>query len=108
MEDYINELVKRLKECVELSIPSDKIDSVNNLIERHAAELLVATKDSLDAEFVRSKFSNFINKSLSTVEALGLNELQYKAIRKLVLSEINGCLDMIVKRLKSELPIKDI
>lgn len=102
MEEYVKELLKRLFECVNLSIVEDKLPLVKNLLERHAAELLEAIGTSTDIDLIKSKFSNFINKSLSTIETLGLVETQYKAIRKLFLSEINGCLDMLVKKLEMD------
>jgi hypothetical protein len=106
MKDYIIELIKRLIECADLSIAADKLVSVKTLLERHAAELLENVENSTDADLIKSKFSNFINKALSTIEALGLNDAQYKAIRKLFLSEINGCLDLIIKKNGKEKPEK--
>ena len=99
MEDLLNELVRRLVECVKLSLPSDKIEQIQTLIERHKAELLQQIEKSADVEFIKSKFSNFINKTLSTIEVIELEESRYKALRKLALSEIHGCLDTIINSL---------
>ncbi len=97
MNELINELKTRIVALIELSIDSSKIEAFKILIERHADEFIQTTKDSKDSSFVKSKFSNFINRTLSTVEALGLAGKQYKAIRKLILNEMNGCLDVIMK-----------
>jgi hypothetical protein len=99
MEKYLDYLVQRLIECMSLSVPNDKLEQVSTLIQRHAAELLEQVKSSSDAAFIKSKFSNFINKTLSTIEAINLGDTQYKALRKLVLSEIHGCLDMVITNL---------
>jgi predicted GTPase len=99
MEKYLEYLVNRLIECMSLSVPTDKLEQVSSLITRHAAELLEQVKVAKEADFIKAKFSNFINKVLSTIEALNLAETQYKAVRKLVLSEIHGCLDMIIVNL---------
>jgi hypothetical protein len=99
MDKYLEYLVSRLNECISLSVPKDKLEQVSVLIQRHAAELLEQVKVSKDAGFIKAKFSNFINKTLSTIEALSLEEKPYHALRKLVLSEIHGCLDMIISNL---------
>ena len=103
METIVKELVRRLIECIELSVGKDKIESIKTLIERHSAELLDAVGTSVNPDVIKAKFSNFINKTLSTVEALGLNESQYKATRKLILSEINGCATMLINKLGKEI-----
>lgn len=106
MDDYLRvTLVNRIVECVDLSISEDKVDSVRNLLERHAKDLLIQIKDSKDKDVVKSKFSNFINKSLSTIEALGLSDSQYKAVRKLVLSEINGCQEVVLRSLDDKVTV---
>jgi hypothetical protein len=102
MQAILNELIKRLMSCIKLSVTEDKIEPIRTLIERHAAELLELIKDSKDVGFIKSKFSNFINKTLSTIEAIDLGDTKYKAVRKLVLSEIHGCLDMIVNNLEKK------
>jgi hypothetical protein len=48
---------------------------------------------------IKGKFSNYVNKTLSTIEALGLTQGQYKAVRKLVLNEIYGCQKLHFKSL---------
>ena len=108
MENLLNELVRRLVECIKLSLPSDKIDQIQVLIERHKIELLQQIEKSKDIEFIKSKFSNFINKTLSTIEVVELEESRYKALRKLALSEIHGCLDIIINKLNKneEAPAK--
>ena len=103
MENYLKVLVNRIVECVDLSIPEDKATAVKNLLERHSKHLLLQVKDSENKDFIKAKFSNFINKSLSTIEALGLNDGQYKAVRKLVLAEINGCQEAVLKDLDKKL-----
>jgi hypothetical protein len=100
MEKLLNELVRRLTECIALSLPSDKIEQVHTLIERHKVELYQQIASSSDAEVIKSKFSNFINKTLSTIEVVELEDSRYKALRKLALSEIHGCLDTILTQLK--------
>lgn len=108
MEKLLNELVRRLVECVSLSLPSDKIEQVHTLIDRHKTELYEQIVLSTDAEFIKAKFSNFINKALSTIEAVELEEVRYKPLRKLALSEIHGCLDTILMQLNKneEQPVK--
>jgi len=101
MEKLLNELVRRLIECISLSLPSDKIEQIQILIDRHKVELYQQIVSSRDAEFIKSKFSNFINKTLSTIEVVELEESRYKALRKLALSEIHGCLDTILSQLKN-------
>ena len=108
MEKYLEILLTRIAECVGLSISDEKAESVKTLLERHGSDLLLQVKDSKDVDLVKSKFSNFINKTLSTIEALGLEENQYKAVRKLVLGEINGCMEFVVKNLNEvESSVKD-
>ena len=102
MEEYLKLLKQRLMECMALSVELEKIESVDNLFSRHISELLQMIKDSQDADLIKSKFSSFVNKILSTIEALGLSDMQYKAVRKLVLSEIYNCLDLVLVILKEE------
>ncbi len=97
MDELIKELRARIIDLVELSVNGSKADSFKNLMERHSGEFIEVTKTSDNRDLIRSKFSNFINRTLSTVEALGLEEKQYKAIRKLILNEMNGCLDVIIQ-----------
>jgi len=99
---YKSILVNRIMECIELSVTSDKLSNVKTLIDRHAEDLDQSIKNVSDIDVIKGKFSNFINRTLSTIEALGLVESQYKAIRKLILTEINGCLDMIMKVYESK------
>jgi len=101
MDKYLKLLVERLEECIKLSVPEDKASQMFNLIERHKDELYQLISSSVDAAFIKSKFSNFINKVLSTIETIDLSETQYKALRKLVLSEIHGCLDLILGTIKN-------
>jgi len=96
MDELIKELRSRIIDLVELSVDGSKAESFKNLMERHSGEFIEVTKASENKDLVKSKFSNFINRTLSTVEALGLEEKQYKAIRKLILNEMNGCLDVIL------------
>lgn len=104
MEEYLKLLKQRLMECMALSVELEKIESIDNLFSRHISELLQMIKDSQDADLIKSKFSSFVNKILSTIEALGLSDMQYKAVRKLVLSEIYNCLDLVLVILKEEKP----
>ena len=108
MENLLNELVRRLIECISLSLPGDKIEQVRTLIERHKVELYQQIILSTDADFIKAKFSNFINKTLSTIEVVELEDSRYKALRKLALSEIHGCLDTILSQLNKneEQPVK--
>jgi hypothetical protein len=99
LENRMNLLVKRIVECVDLSIPEDRIDRISAFISRHSRDLICEIMETDDKEFIQSKFSNFINKSLSTIEALGLKPEQYRAVRKLVLSEINGCKEVVLRDL---------
>lgn len=102
LDNYLDELVRRLISCIKLSITDDKAEPVRVLLERHKLELAELISTSKDASFIKAKFSNFINKTLSTIEAIDLGDTKYKAVRKLVLSEIHGCLDMIVKNLEKK------
>lgn len=96
----IERVVSIVSKCLKLCISDDKLDNALEWLDRYSGEFLTIIGDSDEVDFIRSKFSNFISKTLSIVEALGLSEQQYKAVRKLVLSEMNGCLDLIVKNLQ--------
>jgi hypothetical protein len=102
MDKLLEELIRRLNQCIRLSLPEDKIEQVAVLIERHKSELLQQIINSRDVDLIKAKFSNFINKTLSTIEAIELEESRYKALRKLVLGEIHGCLDTILISIKNE------
>jgi hypothetical protein len=97
ISNEVNALVGRVIECVDLSIPPEKVSSVKALVDRHASDLMAQIGTSENKELISSKFSNFINKTLSTIETMDLQEKQYKAVRKLILAEINGCCEFITK-----------
>lgn len=96
MEKYLEILKERIIECLRLSAHEDKFELAKNLICRHTSDLL--TPDQLVTETqIKKNFSSFVNKVLSTFEILDMSEAQYKAARKLVLSEIYGCQSLILK-----------
>jgi hypothetical protein len=99
MDKYFKLLLERLRECIKLAVPNQDLMP---LISRHQDELVQLIKDSKDEAFIKSKFNNYINKTLSTIETIELPEKQYKALRKLVLSEIHGCLDLVISSLKDK------
>ena len=102
MEEYLKVLTERIIECITLCIPEDKMPSVENLMNRHISELSQSIKDTVTEELLLVKFSRFINKVLSTVEAVGLSQSQWRAVRKLLLQEIYGCQELILKTIREE------
>lgn len=95
--DPIKVLEDRINQCIELSVPKEKADSAKELIHRAVNDLLrVELKNKIQA---KNNFNHFVNKSLSTVEVLGLSDMQYKAARKLILGEIYACLEYVSKDL---------
>ncbi len=92
--DPIKALEERINSCVDLlPISKEKVGGTKDLISRSAGELLrLDFKTSIQA---KKNFSTFVNKSLSAIEVLGLEDMQYKAARKIILSEIYACLDFV-------------
>jgi hypothetical protein len=83
-------------------VPKDKQVTVVNLLSRHTTDLEQEIKDARDTKTVEKKFSSFVNKILSTVEATGIDAERYKATRKLILGEIYGCRSIILSKLESK------
>ena len=98
--DVIKVLEDRIGQCIDLSTPKEKADSAKELINRSATDLLRV--EFRNPNHAKKNFSNFVNKSLSTIEVIGLTDMQYKAARKLILSEIYDCLNYIVAGLESK------
>jgi len=92
--DPIQILEDRVNQCIGLSVTGDKYEKSKELIHRAVGDLLRI--NFVDGKEVIVNFSKFVNKSLSTVEILGLNEQQYRAARKLILNEIYGCRDYVL------------
>ena len=102
-KDYYDFLVDRIKECLSLSTSDDKLNTTANLISRYAADLRDnVNANGADEDTIKRYFNNFVNRALSSVEAIGMSETQYKAIRKLMLSEIYGCCEVVVKDRRKE------
>lgn len=102
-KDYYDFLVDRIKECLSLSTANEKLNTTINLISRYASDLRDNVEaNNSDENTIRILFNNFVNRALSSVEAIGMSETQYKAIRKLILSEIYGCCEVVVKDIKKE------
>ena len=107
IEEYLDLLSKRIVECISLSMSKDKVVYAENLLGRQMSELKAQISISDSDEIVKKKFSNFVNKVLSILEASDLNDKQYKAIRKLILGEIYGAQNLILG-LISKKDISDI
>lgn len=96
-KDYYDVLVDRLNENLSLSVDGNKLATTMSVITRFADELKQnVNKDENNENATKKYFSNFVNRALSSVEALGLSDMQYKAIRKMMLSDIYGCRDAIL------------
>ncbi len=96
--DPIQVLEDRINQCIELSVAKDKSDGAKELIHRAVNDLLRVKFENKLKD--KNNFNHFVNKSLSTVEVLGLTDTQYKAMRKLILAEIYGALDYVIEGMK--------
>jgi hypothetical protein len=83
-------LLVKVIDCIKLSISDDKLPLVEKIIKRHIDEFI--TDDAMsDKEKLKKSIGTLVNKTLSTIEALPLTDVQYTAVRKLILNEIYGC-----------------
>jgi hypothetical protein len=98
--DPIKILEDRINQCIKLSVPEDKYKSAKEMIGRSADDLLRV--EFANEEHATKNFKNFVNKSLSTIEVLGLTDMQYKAARKLIQNEIYNALKYVVDGMASK------
>jgi adenine-specific DNA methylase len=98
-QEFAQILSDRIIECLSLSISDEALKTTTNVVARYANELQEnVNRNSDNTEIIKKYFNNFVNKVLSSVEVIGLKESQYKAMRKLILSEIYSCLDLILEK----------
>lgn len=102
-EDVILGIPENLKikimDCVNLSdVSYERLQSTNSIVTRHVSELI--DRKFENSTELNDAISTLVNRVLSTVEALGVPEAQYKAMRKLILNEIYGCKTLLEQELK--------
>jgi hypothetical protein len=82
----------------------EKRDLVKALFERYTADLRTDLKNAKSNDEVVKMFNHFINNSLSIIETQAKEV--FVPMRRLILNEIHGCKDQILKILpqKNETP----
>lgn len=98
---YVDLLVENIIDCVKLPVPADKFDSVKNIICRYGSEL-GSLRFGNNEKLAEREFKKFVNKVLSTIEALGLPEQREKATKKLVQNEIYSALNFVQNEIKKD------
>jgi hypothetical protein len=94
-KDYFDYLCDRLLELIELPVPEEKFNSVQNLICRYTSDLRKNVEDTEDDEKVKLEFKHYVKNILLIIETLISGE-QYKALRRLLQNEIYSCCTVVL------------
>ena len=97
---FVDNLEIRLLQCIGLM---ENKKEAKDIVSRLVSDLDDVLAKSNDGKYVQKEFSHFVSKVLSVVEAMDLPEMQYTAIRRLMLKEIYDCENEYLRSLQKEI-----
>jgi len=94
-EESLNELNLELGKIIALIISENKITTASDLMNKYKKQFHDEILVDGSAENVAKKFNPWVNNIMSSCEALGIPERQFRSIRKLILNEMYSALKEI-------------
>ena len=92
LEEQLNRLNLELGKIVALIIPQERLTTASDLMNKYTQQFYEQVESDGSNESVAKKFNPWVNNIMSSCEALGIPERQFKSVRKLILNEMYGTL----------------
>jgi hypothetical protein len=96
---YLNSVDEKIGEILKLVIPVNDLSTASNLIVKYTRDFntalenieeLASSKSKSVDEVITEEFGHWVNNTMSSCEALGIQASRWKPTRKLILNEMYG------------------